>query len=280
LDIQCGHRLISTHLSARPTPPGRRVPSSSHVKNRPAREDGNERYTDQPIADLQNTPTGNAKGGDAQHAQPNDAGSTGYRVDTGSHTDEAPVDTTPGLGSQERFDEEVMIYYQTLDSSLASQFLNLDDEPLTCTDQMMTTDIDYSMTPSSSLLGINTGATMEWELEPTSLDLLDTAKFETATDFADGEKTTPWPWGDYRYRPSTPPSYLDPMDYVAEFQLAEMEEELRDELMEAMVEDAILDGKIQQREREEMRRVEREGDHTATVAFNNQVVRGRTIYNP
>ena len=73
----------------------------------------------------------------------------GTNPDTGSSTDQAPVDTTPAQGSQERFDQDVMIYYQGVDdSSLVSQFLNLDDWPEF--DQTTTPDLDSSTMPSTS----------------------------------------------------------------------------------------------------------------------------------
>jgi len=109
----------------------------------------------------------------------------------------------------------------------------------------------------------------------------------------DGEKkTTPWPWGNYQYRPPTPPTYFDPEGYVMEFQLAEVDRALREELTEVMAQEAILDGNqgrsetTKRRETEDRkegkkkRRIEKEYYRPTTVAFNNQVVRGRTIYNP
>lgn len=278
---RCCHQLtFSIRLSVRSARLGRRVSSSSRVKGHLAREDGNEHCIGQPKVVLQDTPTGNADDGHARHVQSGDVGSTEQDPDTVSFTSETPFETIPGLSSQENFDEEVMIYYHELDSSLASQFLNLDDEASARTDQMVTPDIDTPMTSSSSLSGTTTGDTTEWEFEPTSLHFLDTKKFETVIDLAGGEKTVPWPWGDYKYRPPTPLSYLEPKDYIMEFQLAEMEEVLRDELMESMVQEAILDGERQRRDVKGKGRDEGEGEKPTTVAFNNQMVRGRTIYNP
>ena len=227
--------------------------------------------------------------------QPGETDSARYPSDTGSFSGEASIDTIPGLGSQEQFDQEVMIYYHGIDdSSLASQFLNLDDEAWPCTDQMMTAELDSPVSPFSSLSSVSTGDTLGWELEPNSLHLFDMKKFETVTDFDGGKNTTPWPWGDYNYRPPTPLGYLDPGEYAMEYQFAEIEKALREELMEAMAQEAILDGRKamkrrevrerreerERRERRKRRRVEREDDRPITFAFNNQVVRGRTIYNP
>ena len=177
-----------------------------------------------------------------------------------------------------------MIYYQAIDdSSLAAQFLNLDDETTPCTNQITTPELDSPSTPSSSLSSATTGGSLDWELESTSLQFLDMKKFETVTDFDGGEKITPWPWGDYKYRPPTPLEYLDPIEYAMEYQLAEIEKALRDELMEIMTQQAIHEGKKATAGRQ--RRggkgpAARESGEPTTLAFNGQVVRGRTIYNP
>lgn len=179
-----------------------------------------------------------------------------------------------------------MIYYHGIDdSSLASQFLNLDDEAWPCADQMTTSKPDSLASPSSSLSSVSTGDTLEWDLEPTSLHLVDMAKFETVADFDGGEKMSPWPWGDYKYRPPSPKTYLDPEAYFVENQLTAIENMLREQLTEAMAQEAILDGMkaMKRREKEERRKrrkLEREDNRPITLAFDNQMVRGRTIYNP
>ena len=180
-----------------------------------------------------------------------------------------------------------MVYYHSIEASLVSQFLNLDDDSA-WDDQTATIDDTQSpTTPSSTPAGTVTGDTSGWDLEPTSFHLLDMRKFETVTDFDGEEKAVPWPWGDYKYQPATPQTYLDPEEYLAECQLKEIEGMMREELMEAMAQEAIAAGKeTKRKQRKEgrkgpVKRVKREDDQpvTSTVAFNNQVVRGRTIYN-
>ena len=115
-------------------------------------------------------------------------------------------------------------------------------------------------------------------------------KFETFVDFDGKMKTTPWPWGDYKYRPPTLPTYLNPQECAIECQLLEIEKALREQLTEIMAEEAILEGKramerkerrerIEKRERRRKRRAEKD-DRPTTLAFDNELVRGRTIYNP
>ena len=175
-----------------------------------------------------------------------------------------------------------MIYYRAIDASLASQFLNLDDHPSECADQTMTTDIRPPVRPSCTIAGIATGENLERGTEPTSLCHLDMKKFETVRNFDGSEKTVPWPWGDHIYRPPTPPMCLDPQECAVEYRLMEIEEELREELMEAMAQDAIVAGKrtVMQSQTGEKWRAASERGQPAVVAFDNQVVRGRTIYNP
>lgn len=267
---------FSTHLSGHPTTPVRRASSGQD-------------YTTQPRAIVRDTHTNHFDERYLLSTQYRETYSTEHRSNTGSSADDAFVDTTPGLASQEQFDQDVMIYYQGIDdSSLAAQFLNLDDEAWPCTDQIATVEPDPLATPSSSLSSVSTEDVPEWELEPSSLQLLDMKKFETVTDFDGEEKSTPWPWGDYVYRPRTPVSYPDPVECVMEYQFAQIEKTLREELMEAMAQEAIRDGMkaTKRKEREarrlakERRRIGRESCHPTLVAFNNQVIRGRTIYNP
>ena len=227
--------------------------------------------------------------GFTHQTQPEGSGSANHLSDTGFYPSEPSIDTIPG--SQEQFDQEVMIYYNGIDdSSLASQFLNLDDEAWPCTDQIVTPELDSLASPSSSLSSVSTGDTLEWELEQNSLHLVDMQKFETFVDFDGNMKTTPWPWGDYKYQPPTLPSYFDPQECAIEYQLLEIEKMLREQLTETMAEEAILEGKRamdrkekrERRERSERRwkmRAEKDNRPT-TLAFDNEVVRGRTIYNP
>ena len=261
MEISCGRGLtFSIHpFSGHLTPP-RRFASSSRGSF-PAPEDSNEDHRDQ-TAVLHDTPADSSEGGNTRRINSSNA----------------------GLGSQEKFDEEVMIYYHSNESSLISEFLNLNDETRPCADWMVTDGIDSLATFSSSLPGtVTDGETREWELKPTSIHHFDMKKFEIVTDFA-GEEATPWPWGDYKYRPPTPQRYPDPEEYIMECQLAETMEEFRDDFMEAMAQEAIFDGEMevrrQRRERREGGRVEREDDRPITIAFNGHVIRGRTIYNP
>jgi len=174
-----------------------------------------------------------------------------------------------------------MIYYHVVEPSLASQFSNLDDQPSACVDQMVAAGATPVPTSSSNLSGTATGNVLEWEAEPASFHLLDMKTLETVTDFDGGDKTVPWPWGDYEYRPSTPPGYVDPEEYAAEYHLSEIEKVLRDELTEIMIQEAILAGEqeVKQREKREGKKAEKGKYQPGTVAFNNQVIRGRTIYS-
>lgn len=247
---------------------------SDHLISPRRRASSNEDYANQ---HLQDTPTDSTDGQYHHGTQPGETNPTQYHSST-------------MLESQERFDQEVMVYYHAIDSSLASQFLNLDDETWPCTDQTVTPELGSLTAPSSSLQSVSTEDTPEWDVEPSSFHLFDMKRFETATDLDGGKKTTPWPWGDYKYRPPTPPRYLDPEAYVAEFELAEIEKSLQEKLTETMAQEAILDGvrrtatkrKVEgeRREKRKKMRVGRGDGQPPTVAFNNQVVRGRTIYNP
>lgn len=164
-----------------------------------------------------------------------------------------------------------MIYYNVIEPSLASQFLN--DDPLWGhADQAATTTA--------------TGGTPEWDLEPTSLHLLDMERFETVTDFDGDKKANPWPWSDYTYQPCTNSGRLDLDDFVAEWQIKQIEKALWEEMSEIMAQDAILAGEVAEMARKQRggktggKSAPRWGSRPGTIAFNNHVVRGRTIYNP
>ena len=275
MDIQCDRWLtFFVHYPGRPKPSPRRA-KRGILKKRPARKAKGEGSSNSKEV-LYDTPTDD---GQAKLIQPGDIGSTENHCNAGPST----CDPVPELGSQERFDEEVMIYYHAVEPSLVSQFLDLDDEETSVSlDQMVATDIQSPTTSSTSLTDIVMEDIPEWDIEPTSL-LFDMKKFETVTDFDGGEKITPWPWGDYKYRPPTPLEYLDPIEYAMEYQLAEIEKALRDELMDIMTQQAIHEGKKATAGRQ--RRggkgpAARESNEPTTLAFNGQVVRGRTIYNP
>jgi len=177
-----------------------------------------------------------------------------------------------------------MIYYQVMEPSLVSQLSSLDDQPSACVDQVVAAGAQPLLTTSSSFSGLATEGVLEREVEPASFHLLDMKRFETVTDFDGGNKTSPWPWGDYEYRPSTPPGFVDPEEYAAEYYLSEIEKVLRDELTEIMVQEAILAGEQEMKQKElkgkrEGKDAERGKYQPGIVVFNNQVVRGRTIYN-
>ena len=272
MDIQSGRWLtFSLYLSEYRTSSRRRI---SPNKNNITKSEAGPQNTHADIVDKGVVPP-------TRHKETNS--------DTGSSTDQAPVDTTPVQGSQERFDQDVMIYYQGVDdSSLVSQFLNLDDE--TCVtwpdfNQTTTLSLNSPMIPSTSFTSIPEGDASGWELEPTSLHMIDMKKFETVPDFGDGEKASPWPWGNYTYRPPTPPRYLEPDECIMELEFAAMERMLREELTETMAEEAIRGGREAAKQREPREKkeegcIETERERPSIVAFNHRVVRGRTIYNP
>ena len=273
MDIQCNRWLTSfVHHPGRPKPSPRRA-KRGILKKRPARKAKGEGSSNSKEV-LYDTPT---DGGRTELIQPGDIGSTENHCNAGPST----CDPVPELGSQERFDEEVMIYYHAVEPSLASQFLNLDDEETSASpDQMVTTDIQSPTTSSTSLTDIVMEDVPEWDIEPTSL-LFDMKKFETVTDLDGGEKTIPWPWVDFKYETPAPLGYLDPEEYAKECQFAEIEEVMREELMEVMVQETILAGKnvTTPKQRKEGKGEKKEKGRPSTVAFNNQAVRGRTIYS-
>jgi len=280
--MRCDLWLTSYTHSLGHTTPSRPRPSTSYAKRRIAREDSGEDYTNELKPAPRDTPTDNVDDGHLQPIQLGDADSAEHCHDTGSFADEAHVDAVPGPGSQEKFDDDIMIYYHVVEPSLASQFLNLDDKPSACVDQMVAVGADPLLTSSGDLTGIAMGDVLEFEAEPSSLQLLDMKRFETVTDFDGSDKMVSWPWGDYQYRPSTPPGHIDYEEYVAEYELAEIEEFLREELSEIMVEHAIRlreQGMALRKEKREGKRVERGERQTGTIAFDNRVVHGRTIYN-
>lgn len=213
-----------------------------------------------------------------------------HNPDSGSPTDQTPVDTLPAEGSQERFDEEVMIYYQTaVDPSLGSQFLDFGNETWSTwrsSDQTTTPELDSLMVPSSSSSSVSEGGALGWELEPSSLHQIDMKKFETVPDFGGGETVSPWPWGNYTYRPPTPPRFLEPDECLVEAKFAAMNKKFEERLTEVMAEEAIQGGKKAAKWRELIEeetggwRVEVGSSRPPIIAFNNRAIRGRTIYNP
>lgn len=182
-----------------------------------------------------------------------------------------------------------MIYYQVAnDPSLVSQFLDLGDENWATwpnSGQTTTSEFDPSTILFSSSSSVPEGGALGWELEPSSLHLVDMKKFETIPDLGDGETASPWPWGNYTYRPPTPPRFLEPEECIMELELAAMERMLREELTEAMAEEAIRGGEKAAKRREFGEGTgewggEVKSNQPSIIAFNNRVVHGRTIYNP
>jgi hypothetical protein len=234
---------------------------------------------------------------DDGQAEPSVPTYTNYHFNAGSPVNEVPDYLAPEEGSQQQFDEEVMIYYRCAIET-SSQFTDPQTrgEDWPCANWIAE---DYTYSPASSSTTLLTPPPEEdstpWGCDPEfySLPHLDMTKFEVVSDFDGGKKVAPWPWNDYQYRPPTPETYLDPEDYLMEAEMKEIEEVMREEIMEMMAQEAIDDGKRETRrqkkrerkERKERKKRRRRTDHEAdqpagTVAFDNQVVHGRTIYNP
>ena len=226
---------------------------------------------------LQDTYTDGVDGGLARPTQPGDTNLAKHHPDAGLSTRGTPIDTAPGQGSQKQFDQEME------DAFLISQFMNLDNWPNT--DQTTTPRLDSPGTSSSSSSRIPPAHALEWDLDPSSLHLVDMKKFETFIDADGKEKVSPWPWGNYTYRPRTPPRHLEPEECIMELEFEAIMSMLKEELTEAMAEEAIRDGEKAAKLRELKERREKWGDeretgHPPLVAFNDRVIRGRTIYNP
>ena len=167
----------------------------------------------------------------------------------------------------------------------ASKYLNLDHDTSPLADH--TVEAGASFPPafsdsSASFAGTPGDVGMQWGFEPNSLSLLDATKFEIEVG-ADGvEMRSPWPWGNYTYRPFGRPRYIDPEEYIQKYELMKAEEKLRARLTELFAEEAVRAGKKpkveRRRERKESEAIEKETP-MPIIAFS-QVVRGRTIYNP
>lgn len=219
------------------------------------------------------THTDNVDEGFVRPTQPGETDSATYHPDAGSSTHNTPIGITPGQDSQEQFDQGMD------DESLFSQFMNLDDWPTT---QTTTPELDSPRTHSSNSSSVPPMHALEWDLEPTSLHLVDTKKFETFIDANGGEKVSPWPWGNFTYQPPAPVKYLEPEEKFMELRFKETMSMLREGLTEAMAEEAIRQGEkaAKLKERREKWEAEWGADHPPLVAFTDQVIRGRTIYNP
>jgi len=190
----------------------------------------------------------------------------------------APVTVGKLVDPDELFGEAAMTF--------ASEYLNLDYETSTFASQTVdagssspSTSYDSSTGPTSTVGDAET----QWEVEPTSLSLLDATKFETEVDANGVETRNPWPWGDYTYYPPSPPRQFDLDDYAQEFEFSRIEEKLRIRLMERFAEEAIHGSKKVKTERrrgkKKSRGVGKKTSAPVIVAFSREV-RGRTIYNP
>lgn len=190
-----------------------------------------------------------------------------------------PLTAEKPVGPDELFEEEAIAF--------ASEYLNLDYETSTSADHGDVAEPISSSTPSDSSPSsspANTSGEVElpWGIEPTSLPLLDTTKFEIEIDANGVETRNPWPWGDYTYKPPNPTRSFDFEEYTQEHRLAKIEEKLRIRLSERLAEKAIRGGREarakRRREKKKSKKVEKENS-SPIVAFS-QVIRGRTIYNP
>lgn len=100
-----------------------------------------------------------------------------------------------------------------------------------------------------------------------------------------------WPWGNTMYQPKPTVEYKEPADLASDYQLDDLLVVMREQLTEVIAEEAINAGrkaiKRQKREAKEAQKraqmgVEavKEDESPFTMAFDNEIVRGRTIYNP
>ena len=178
------------------------------------------------------------------------------------------------MDQDELFEEEAIAF--------ASEYLNLDYETSTFAEHAVVaepisspTSSDSSSSPTSTVEDVE----MPWEIEQTSLSLLDTTKFEIEIDANGFETRNPWPWGDYTYQPPSPPRYFDSEEYAQAHQLARIEEKLRVRLSERFAENAIhSDREAKAGRLREEKKVE--GETSPPIVAFSQVIRGRTIYNP
>ena len=190
-----------------------------------------------------------------------------------------PLTAEKPVSSDEPFEEEAIAF--------ASEYLNLDYETSTFADhagvaEPVSSSTSSDSSPSSSPNNTAGEVGLPWGIEPTSLPLLDTTKFEIEIDANGVQTRNPWPWGDYTYQPPNPTRSLDFEEYTQEHRLAKIEEKLRIRLSERFAEKAIRGGRKARakgrREKKKGKRVEKENS-SPIVAFS-QVIRGRTIYNP
>jgi len=190
-----------------------------------------------------------------------------------------PLTAEKPVNPDEVFEEEAIAF--------ASEYLNLDYEISTFADRAgvaepVSSSTSSDSSPSSSPTNTAGEVELPWGIEPTSLQLLDTTKFEIEIDANGVETRNPWPWGDYTYQPPNPKRSFDFEEYTQEHRLAKIEEKLRIRLSERFAEKAIRSGRKaraeRRREKKKGKRIEKENS-LPIVAFS-QVIRGRTVYNP
>lgn len=175
---------------------------------------------------------------------------------------------------------------ESLEEDLISKYLNLDHEPSTSEDSMISTGVgspstssDASTSPSSTI----EDARVAWEINPRPTSLSEnTTGSEIEVDTNGVGTRNLRPWGDYAYKPYSPPGYFDEEDYAREHELARIEAELRVRLAEHFAREAIYGTKgvksKKRRGKKKVKGVEVQGSFS-TVAFS-RVIPGRTIYNP
>jgi len=167
----------------------------------------------------------------------------------------------------------------------ASKYLNIEYEtsPLANHTVEAETGSPGSFGDSSvSSAGTHRDVGMQWEVQPTSLSLLDATRFEIEVGANGVEMRSPWPWGNYTHRPPGHPRYIDSEEYVQKYELMKAEERLRTRLTELFAEEAVYAGrkpKVERRRERYLNEDVEKGSPMPIIAFS-QLVRGRTIYNP
>ena len=180
-----------------------------------------------------------------------------------------------------------MIYYNSLESSLLSQFAgsSTDDNDRTSTYSMAPDFLGFSPSPESTNLTIPTEDEHSWLSGPNAPTIGTWPNFAAVKDVGN------WPWGGFTYQPEPIVEYKEPEDMVLDYELEGIQELMREELTEIIANEAIRAGrKEMERQKKEARKARRRArktrvtrdvdDRPSTTAFDNQAVRGRTIYNP
>ena len=120
------------------------------------------------------------------------------------------------------------------------------------TDQTTTPGLDSSGMPSGSSSRVPPAHSLEWDLDPSSLHLVDMKKFETITD-SDGEETVPRGRGVVTHTHTYPSETLGARGAHYGAGIRGDHEDAEGGLTEAVAEEAIREG-----EGGEIERVERE----------------------